>query len=140
MVEEGARAQRLIRRVSLAVLALTAAHLACAHHSFARYDSDRQVKLTGSVTMFSWGNPHVYIGLAVQEERGTLNTYILECASPAILERQGWRPHMIRAGDRITVIIAPLRTGDPGGLVEELIMPDGRRFSDGVLVGRSSSD
>jgi hypothetical protein len=140
MVEEGACAQRLIRRVILALLALTAAHLACAHHSFARYDSDIEVKLSGSVTMFSWGNPHVYIGLAVREERGTLNTYILECASPAILERQGWRSNMIRAGDRITVIVAPLRTGDPGGLVKELTTPDGRRFSGGALVGRSGND
>jgi hypothetical protein len=127
-----------MRRAALALaacLALAVLRAACAHHSFAMYDNNSEEKLAGTVTSFMWSNPHVYIGLAVQEERGTLNTYILECASPAILQRHGWRPDLLKPGDRITVIIAPLSSGDPGGLVKQLILPDGRRLGDGVLVG-----
>ena len=134
---DGLPATRLIRAgVALAAwLGLAAPQPVLAHHSFARYDSSNQVKLSGTVTSFIWSNPHVYIGLAVLEERGTLNTYTLECASPAILQRMGWKSNIIKPGDRITVIIAPLASGDPGGLVKQLIMPDGRRLSDGALVG-----
>jgi len=118
-----------------AVAALAACHAAPAHHSFAVFDDGHQLKLSGAVTSFMWSNPHVYIGLAVMEERGTLNTYILECAAPAILEREGWRSNMLKPGDRISVIVAPLKSGDPGGLVKQLIMPDGSRLSDGTLAG-----
>ena len=44
-----------------AMVALTAAAPALAHHSFAMYDNDHQLKLIGTVTRFQWTNPHVYI-------------------------------------------------------------------------------
>jgi len=134
---DGAR-RSLVRCVALAhcvVLALGAAGLACAHHSFATYDSDHQVKLAGTVLSFVWNNPHVYIQIAVHEERGTTNTYTVECASPGVLARFGWQINLIKPGDRVTAIIAPLRNGDPGGLLKQLTLPDGRRLSDGVLAG-----
>jgi hypothetical protein len=129
---------RCAAAVLCACLVLAVPRPAPAHHSFAMFDNTHEVKLSGTVTSFMWSNPHVYIGLAVLEERGTLNTYILECASPAILQRHGWRPNLIKPGDRITVIIAPLLSGDPGGLVKQVILPDGRRLGDGPLVGDPS--
>jgi hypothetical protein len=124
-----------------ALLALHAAEV-LAHHSFAMYDNDKdhQIRLTGAVVSFIWNNPHVYLQIAVEEERGTRNTYTLECASPVVLEREGWQFNMIRPGDRVTVIIAPLRNGDPGGLVKVLILPDGRRLLDGTLVSEPGID
>jgi hypothetical protein len=118
-----------------ALLPLGAASAAFAHHSYATFDNDNQVKLSGTVQSFMWSNPHVYIGLAVMEPRGTLNTYVVECASPVILQRAGWQNDMLKPGDPVTVIMAPLRSGDPGGLLKQLIMPDGRRLSDGALAG-----
>ena len=41
----------------------TAAAPAQAHHSFAMYDNDHQLKLLGTVSNFQWTNPHVYIEL-----------------------------------------------------------------------------
>lgn len=118
-----------------AALLLGHTGVACAHHSFATYDSDHQVKLTGTVMTVLWSNPHVYIELAVREERGTTNTYTLECASPGILSRVGWQLTTLEAGEKITVIIAPLKNGDPGGLLKQVVLPDGRKLSDGTLVG-----
>jgi hypothetical protein len=120
--------------VLCAVLTLGAS-AAAAHHSFAMYDSEHQIKLTGTVMSFMWSNPHVYIELAVREDRGTTNTYIVECASPGILDRLGWRVNLLKPGDQITVIIAPRRNGDPGGLLKQLTLPDGRKLSDGPLAG-----
>jgi hypothetical protein len=133
---------RRLRRAGLALWALlgVCAPPVRAHHSFAAYDSEHQIKLTGTVVSFIWSNPHVYIQVAVQEERGTRNTYTLECASPAILQREGWHLNVIKVGEQVSVIIAPLRNGDPGGLLKELILPDGRRLSDGALVGEPSID
>src|SRR5579859_3516425 len=84
--------------------------IACAHHSFAMYDNDHQIKLSGTVTSFDWNNPHVYIELATNDEQGATRGYTVECASPGILNRVGWKFNMIKRGDKITVIIAPLKT------------------------------
>jgi hypothetical protein len=119
-----------------AVLGLVGAGAALAHHSFAMYDSDHQIKLAGTVTSFEWNNPHVYIALASSDEHGDTKGYTVECASPGILNRVGWKFNMIKPGDKITVIIAPLKTGEPGGLLKQLTLADGRVFSNGGPAGK----
>jgi hypothetical protein len=117
-------------------LGLFWAAVGLAHHSFAMYDSDHQIKVAGTVTGFDWNNPHVYIELASSDERGETRGYTVECASPGILNRVGWKFNMIKPGDKITVIIAPLKTGEPGGLLKQLTLADGRVFSNGGPAGK----
>jgi hypothetical protein len=124
-------------RVALfVVVGLFAAGLSLAHHSFAMYDNDHQIKLSGTVTSFDWNNPHVYIELASSDEQGTTHGYTVECASPGILNRVGWKFNMIKRGDKITVIIAPLKTGEAGGLLKQITLADGRKFSNGGPAGK----
>ena len=109
---------------------------ALAHHSFAMFDHDHQLKLSGTVKQFQWTNPHVYIEMEAPDPAGALKHYTIECASPGILDRVGWKFNMIRAGDKITAIIAPLRTGEPGGLLKQVTLADGRKFSNGGPAGK----
>ena len=118
------------------VLGLAGAGAALAHHSFAMYDSDHQIKLAGKVKSFEWSNPHVYIELDANDNQGVPKDYTIECASPGILNRVGWKFNMIKAGDSITVIIAPLKTGEPGGLLKQITLADGRQFSNGGPAGK----
>jgi hypothetical protein len=127
---------RLVR-LALASLALTAAS-AQAHHSFAMFDHDHQIKVAGTVTHFQWTNPHVYIDLDGKNDQGDTKHYTIECANPGILDRVGWKFNMIRQGDQITVIIAPLRTGEPGGLLKQVTLADGRKFSNGAPAGAAT--
>jgi hypothetical protein len=127
---------RLKRRdavaVALAALALTAAH---AHHSFAMFDNDHQIKVAGTVSHFQWTNPHVYIELDATDAQGVAKHYTIECANPGILDRIGWKWNMIKVGDTITTIIAPLRSGEPGGLLKQVTLSDGRKFGNGLAAG-----
>ncbi|HVY80168.1 MAG TPA: DUF6152 family protein [Steroidobacteraceae bacterium] len=112
---------------------------AFAHHSFAMFDHDHQVKLNGTVKSFQWTNPHVYIeldGRNVKDETSQTQHYTIECASPGILNRVGWKFNMIKPGDVITVIIAPLRSGESGGLLKQVTLPDGRKFGNGGPAGK----
>ncbi|MGH8259333.1 MAG: DUF6152 family protein, partial [Steroidobacteraceae bacterium] len=109
-----------------------------AHHSFAMFDHNHQVKLTGTVKYFQWTNPHVYIQLAAPDAQGHLKNYTIECANPGILDRAGWKWNMIKTGDKITAIIAPLRTGEAGGLLKEVTLRDGRTFGNGPAAGKAS--
>jgi hypothetical protein len=120
----------------LAGLALLAATLpALAHHSFAMFDHDHQVKLRGTVKDFRWQNPHVYIELSAPDASGEPRNWTIECANPGILNRLGWKFNMIKIADSITVIVAPLRTGEPGALLKQVTLPDGRKFGNGGPAG-----
>jgi hypothetical protein len=47
---------------------------AAAHHSPAMFDMSRDITLEGTITDFSWRNPHVYIELAVAGPDGATVT------------------------------------------------------------------
>jgi hypothetical protein len=122
-------------------LALSAATAARAHHSFAMYENEHQIKLKGKVTNFQWTNPHVYIDIDavdVNSEKKEMKSWVIECANPGILNRVGWKFNMIKAGDKVTMVIAPLRSGEPGGLLKEIKLPDGRIFNNGGFAGPST--
>jgi hypothetical protein len=121
----------------LVACALLAAETAAAHHSFAMYDNDHQLKMVGSVAKFQWTNPHVYIELMVPQESGEPKHWSIECANPGILNRNGWKFNLIRPGDKLTVIVAPLRTGEAGALLKEVTLPDGRVFGNGGPAGKA---
>lgn len=110
-----------------------------AHHSFAPYESTLQIKLSGVVTEFKWVNPHVYIEIdAADEKTGEKRHWLVEGASTSILNRAGWKFNMIKPGDRITVIVSPLRTGEPAALLKQITLADGRKFSNGAVAGRAT--
>ena len=51
----------LYTAIAAVMLAAAFATTALAHHSFAMFDNDHQIKITGTVTRFDWMNPHIYI-------------------------------------------------------------------------------
>jgi hypothetical protein len=129
---------RTVRIVTSSLLVAAAgAGPALAHHSFAMFDHDHQVKLSGTVEYFQWTNPHVYIKLDAPDAQGKVKSYTIECANPGLLDRAGWKWNMIKVGDKVTAIIAPLRTGEPGGLLKQITLPDGRKFNNGPAAGEA---
>ena len=108
---------------------------AMAHHSFAPYEPDVQVRYTGKVANFEWQNPHVYIELDVTDAGGETKRWLIECANPGILNRVGWKWNMIKPGDEISVIVSPLRNGEPGALLKAVKLADGQQFSNGGPAG-----
>ena len=91
-----------VNRVLIALLACALSGGALAHHSFAMFDSDNQIKLTGKVKEFHWQNPHVYIHLMAPGKDGKEAEWTIECADPGILNRIGWKFNMIKEGDVLT--------------------------------------
>ena len=123
------------RRVLLALICCAMSGAALAHHSFAMFDHENQIKMTGKVVEFHWQNPHVYIHLEAAGKDGKVRVWTIECANPGILNRIGWKFNMIKEGDTITVIVAPLRTGEPGALLKQVTLADGRKFGNGAPAG-----
>ena len=104
---------------------------AAAHHSFAMFDQKKVMTLEGTVHVFQWTNPHAFIELDTVT-RGRTQRWSIELNSPNNLTRQGWRRSSLKVGDRVTVRIAPLRSGNPGGLFLDLRKPDGTVLDSGL--------
>ena len=113
--------------VSLSLLILAMAGTAFAHHSFAVFDHTRSLTLKGTVTRWQWSNPHAYLDIDVRDADGVVKHYTLEGTSINMLQRTGWRSNMIKAGDQVTAVAAPLLNGDPGGLLLEITLANGEK-------------
>lgn len=110
-----------------------------AHHSFAPYEPNLQIKLAGVVTDFKWGNPHVYLELdAPDAKTGDKRHWLVECASTSILNRAGWRFNLLKPGDAVTVIVSPLRNGEPAALLKQIVTADGKKYTNGAAAGRAT--
>jgi hypothetical protein len=107
---------RMLSAVGLAATMLLSGNTAMAHHSFAMFDVDNRMTITGVVRDFQWTNPHVLIWVNVEEE-GEVEpvTWAVEMTSVGNLRREGWNRETLEPGDNVEVLINPLRNGGPGG-------------------------
>ena len=120
-----------MRVAILAAAVALAAAPALAHHSFAMFDQAKLMTLEGVVHEFQWTNPHSFIELEVPNG-SRVTRWSIELNSPNNLTRQGWRRTSLTAGERVSVRIAPLRNGHPGGLFLDLRKADGRVLDSGL--------
>ena len=75
-----------------------------AHHSFAaEFDSDKPVKLVGTVTKIEWTNPHAWFYIDVMDDSGRVANWGWELGSPTSLVRLGWTRNSLKVGTVITV-------------------------------------
>ena len=96
-----------------------------AHHSFAMFDMQKDVTLNATVKSFQWQSPHTWLQVQVADGAGRSVEWSLEMGAPGMLYRNGWRQKSVKAGDRVTVVVHPLRDGRPGGSVVSAILADG---------------
>lgn len=116
----------LVRKGLIVAGSMLMAVSAFAHHSFAIFDHSQSKTLKGTVLKFQWTNPHGYMELDLGEGPDEVQRYTVELTSINMLRRAGWKSSDVKEGDRVTAVVAPLLNGDPGGLLLELKVPDGR--------------
>jgi hypothetical protein len=107
-----------------AAIAMSAS-AALAHHSFAMFDAEKNVKLDGTVKEFQWTNPHSWILMMVKNAQGVDEQWANEMGGPAGLARQGWIPKTLTPGMKVSAIIHPLKDGTRGGQFMAVTLPDG---------------
>lgn len=112
--------------LAAAAAALFAVQPAAAHHSYAMFDSQKDLALEGTVETFKWSNPHSFIEFLVTNKDGKSEKWTAECGSPAQMVRAGWRSSTLKPGDHVVVTIHPLRSGEFGGSFVSVEAPDGR--------------
>jgi hypothetical protein len=110
-----------VRPVS--ALALLAALPLWAHHSYAMFDLQREITLEGTVRAFQWTNPHVWIDMTVIDKvSGKPVNWSIEGKGPVELVRDGWRRDSIKPGDKVNLLIHPLKKGTNGGSLMKVLV------------------
>ena len=112
---------------------LLLASTALAHHSYAMFER-REIKLQGTIKAFEWTNPHIFVQLLVPAGDGQFEEWSLEGSGPGDLARQGWKFNSLKAGEAVTVGVAPLRDGRKGGGLIFVTKADGTRLRGGPLA------
>ena len=123
---------RALRHVGLVlgsvvgILALAAwTSRADAHHSFSAFDMQTNKDLEGEVVQFDWTNPHTFLWISVTNADGSKTRWGLEGMSPNFLGRRGWSKNTFEPGQKLKVVIWPLKSGEPGGTLQRAVLPDG---------------
>ena len=108
---------RSILRAVCACLGLAAFSVSVfAHHSFAMFDFGKILTIEGTVEQFQWTNPHVVLWVNADAESGDEpQLWGVELSSPGNLMRAGWTKRSLSPGDRVSVSLSPLRSGNAGG-------------------------
>ncbi len=117
-----------ITAVGAALLAalIAAVTPAFAHHSGAMFDAAKKVDVSGTIIDFNWSNPHANFKVNVEKPGGGSEVWAVEMNSPNNLVRDGWKRTTLKAGDKVTVTVRPLRDGTPGGQYVSIVLADGK--------------
>lgn len=126
----------------VSALVVTVSLPASAHHSFAMFDS-KNVVLSGTVRSYEWTNPHTWLwlyvtqvdGKPVSDDKGQPQIWGLEGTAPGELTRQGGTKNDFKAGDAVKVTIRPLKSGQHGGSLGQVVFADGRVIGGGLPGG-----
>jgi len=112
-------------------LGLTTAGLAYAHHSVPEYfDVSKTVTVEGTLEEFKFENPHSIMKLTVKDADGQLQEWKAEASLAAWLLRNGWKPDMFKAGDKITITGNPARDESVKMVrLYTVTLPDGRKLN-----------
>lgn len=122
----------MLRTLGALLLAAALTAPVAAHHSFAMFDTAKPITVAGVVTSFEWTNPHAYIEIDVPGTGGAKPTHwSVELGSTSILMRAGWKFNTLKKGDKVTALISPLRSGEPGALLNRITLADGRVLLNG---------
>lgn len=117
-----------LARFVLVGAALAAASVSRAHHSFAMFDMGKEVTLSGTVKDFQWTNPHSWVQVIVPRKDGGVDEWGIETLSPYLLKKSGWTRHSIQPGDKVTLVIHPLKDSKLGGSLESVTFADGHQL------------
>jgi len=113
----------------IAGLALLLAALpVVAHHSFTMFDNSKQIVITGVIKEFQWTNPHTWTWIEVTNDQGVTETWGIEGMSPNFLGRRGWTKESLKPGDKVSITIFPLKSGEKGGTFLRCKFADGHEM------------
>jgi|SRR6516225_11357594 hypothetical protein len=99
-----------------------------AHHAWRGYDMKHVTTLTGTVTGFDFGNPHVWMDVNVKNDKGEVERWSAGGPSPSRMANAGWTKDTLHPGDQITLVGNRISDGTFKLRLSHVILADGRQL------------
>lgn len=107
------------------------------HHAFAaEFDSNKPVKLRGTVVKIEMVNPHAWFHVAVKEADGTTSEWMIEGGSPNALIRHGFTKAAIPIGTEVIFEGYQAKDGSHRANGRDITFPDGKK----IFLGSSGPE
>jgi hypothetical protein len=100
-----------------------------AHHGAATFDTGKELEMQGTVTEWVWSNPHCFLKFDVQEKDGTVRHWTVETSNPPDMVNRGWTRRSFKGGEKVTVVVEPVKSGNPVGRLLTVTFADGKKLS-----------
>ena len=118
---------RTLRKFALGVMgALVAAGPLLAHHDWP-VDRTTLITVTGTVTAYSFADPHVMISLDVQAN-GTIEKWKVGGSNKKNSAANGWDKNTLKPGDVITGIGFRFKDGSNAAQLQKIVMANGKEM------------
>ncbi len=102
-----------------------------AHHAVqASVDINNSVSAEGILTKVDWVNPHIWMHFDFRRPDGSvIKNVAVEGLGIAALRQVGISSKdALKIGSTIKINYYPFRSGEPGGFMNSMTLPDGRSF------------
>lgn len=111
--------RQFMKKLLLISVSLIFPYSAESHHSSAAFNTQETIEVTGTISEYSFRNPHVYMTLLVSSPDGTVRNVEVEAGAGSVIAPLGFTRDAVSEGDVVTIV------GNPG-----------RRNPDELLLGR----
>lgn len=99
-----------------------------AHHGAAGLDTGKEITLKGTVTEWIWSNPHCFLQFDAKDDSGTVRNWAVETQNPTAMTQRGFSRTLFKVGDEVTVIIEPVKNGQPIGRLLTVLLANGQKL------------
>jgi hypothetical protein len=118
---------RTLQTLALGVIgALVGASPLLAHHDWP-VDRTKLITVTGTVTAYTWADPHVTISLDVQTN-GTIERWKVGGSNKKNSAANGWDKNTVKHGDVITGIGFRFKDGSNAAQLKKIVMANGKEM------------
>ena len=121
--------RNMIVAVSIAVLSVPMVSVSLiAHHGAAALDTGKEITLKGTVTEWIWSNPHCFLQFDAKDDSGSVRNWAVETQNPTTMTQRGFSRTLFKAGDEVTVILEPVKNGQPIGRLLTVVLASGQKL------------
>jgi len=112
--------QKVLAALMIALVSLSIAVPAWAHHSFAAaYDTSKTFEVKGTINRVRLTNPHSWFFLDVKDAAGKVTEWAFEAGTPSGMIRNGYKASEMKSGTPVTIQGRPAK--DPTAKVGMLV-------------------
>ena len=120
--------RHMILAVSIAAVVLLVSVPLLAHHGAAALDTGKEITLKGTVTEWIWSNPHCFLQFDAKDDTGTVRNWAVETQNPTTMTQRGFSRTLFKVGDEVTVILEPVKNGQPIGRMLTIVLANGQKL------------